>query len=90
MRATLLWQVLNPYRFVRSLTHEVVQDWSSSLNVGGHDLSLWVMLKIMKPAKNSTSGTFILLWHVLHWAIEAPIRKNEAGASKWVFIFHVS
>ena len=25
-----------------------------------------VMLKIMKPAKNSVSGTFILPWHVLH------------------------
>ncbi len=24
-------------------------------------ISLWVMLKIMKPAKNSISGTFILL-----------------------------
>ncbi len=24
------------------------------------------MLKIMKPAKSSISGTFILLWHVLH------------------------
>ncbi len=44
---------------------------------------IWVMLKIMKPTKNSTPGTSILLWHVLH-------RKNEAGPSKWVFIFHVS
>ncbi len=29
-------------------------------------LCFWVMLKIMKPAKNSISGTFILPWHVLH------------------------
>ncbi len=52
---------------------------------------LRVMLKIMKPAKNSISGTFILLWHVLHcaehffwiyhfvWAIVAPIKKWSHG-----------
>ncbi len=28
--------------------------------------SLGVMLKIMKPAKNSISETFILLWYVLN------------------------
>ncbi len=46
------------------------------------------MLKIMKPAKNSISGTFILLGHVLHCTEHFFL--DEAGASKWVLIFHVS
>ena len=42
-----------------------------------HMDGLWVMLKIMKPTKSSTSGTLLS-------------RAREAGSPKWVFIFHVS
>ncbi len=50
-----------------------------------------VMLKIMKQATNKTSGTFILLWCVLHWIGHFfRIRKNDAETAMWEFIIHVS
>ncbi len=46
------------------------------------------MLKIMKPTKNSTSGTFILLWYVLHCTGHFLWVKlgHQSGGS--FFMFH--
>ena len=53
-----------------------------------YSIKIWhlkVMLKIMKPANYITSGTFILLWCVLHWTCHTPFCLGNCGPhqEKW-------
>ena len=79
-----------------SLLHRMSSTAVSSL---GHKLCvmqkpLWVMLKMMKPAKNSTSGTFIVLWYVLHctghffWIGGLENLGHQSGCSFFKFYDH--